>query len=318
MYIRKFYKKKVALIFGITGQDGAYLSKLLLDKKYKVIGTSRHQKANLINLKKIGVNKNIKIVRLNPKNKMSVKKLLSSTIIDEIYYFSGISSVSYSHKFPEKTLYENTIGLINILESCRAIKRKIKIYNASSSECFGSSLKKINEKSNFSPVSPYALSKVINSLLIKNYRDNLKIWAVNGYSFNHDSILRPKHFILKKIANYLKSNKKKKLNIGNINIKRDWGLASEHIGFIYKIMQLRTPEDFVIGTGKSESLKSVINFYFKKYKIKQNNLKINKKYIRKNDIMFSTSDPRKIKKIFDRKPNSNAKIIIDKMINGKF
>lgn len=318
MYIKKLYKKKIALIFGITGQDGVYLTKLLLDKGYKVFGTSRYIRKNFLKFKFLEIKQNVKIYKINPNDINEVKKCIKLSKCNEIYYFSGISSVAFSNKFLEKTLNDNIKGLTNILEICRTINNKIRIYHASSSECFGSSRNKINENSDFSPNSPYALSKVINSYLIQNYRNNLNLWAVNGFTFNHDSNLRPNNFVLKKIANYIKSKHKKKLKVGNLNIIRDWGLASEYVEFMYKIMQENEPEDYIIGKGKSENLKSVINYYFKKYNISTKKIKIIKDLIRKNDIKLSYSDPKKLKKKFNKLPTSNVRVVINKMLNNEF
>ena len=312
------YKKKIALIFGISGQDGIYLSKLLIDKNYTVIGTSRVKRNNISNFKKVGITKTIKIYKINPQNENEVKKIIKLTHCNEIYYFSGISSVSYSFKHPEETLIANTKGIINILESCRLINKKIKIYNAATGECFGSSKKSIDENSPFLPNSPYALSKTVNSHIVKNYRDNLGMWVINGFSFNHDSPLRPKNYILKKISDYVKRRPNKKLEVGNINISRDWSWAPEHVNFIYKIMQLNKPEDFIIGTGHSEKLKNLINHFFILFNIKKNNIKINKKFIRKDDIKFSCSNPKKLKKKFNAIPVINVKTIINNMISDKF
>ena len=313
-----YFKKKVALIFGISGQDGIYLSKLLIDKNYTVIGTSRIKRNKISDLKKVGITKKINIHKINPQNKKEVQKIIKLTRCNEIYYFSGISSVSYSFKHPEETIIANTRGIINILESCRMISKKIKIYNASTGECFGSSKKSINENSTFLPNSPYALSKTINSYIVKNYRDNLGMWVVNGFSFNHDSPLRPKNYILKKISNYVKIKPKTKLEVGNINISRDWSWAPEHINFIYKIMQLKKPEDFIIGTGHSQTLKKIINHLFKSFNIKTNNVKINKKFFRRNDIKFSNANPKKLKKRFNIIPSTNVETIINNMIDNKF
>ena len=312
------YKKKVALIFGISGQDGIYLSKLLIDKNYRVIGTSRTKRNQISDFKKVGIKKKISIHKVNPQNEKAVMEIIKKTQCNEIYYFSGISSVSYSFQHPEETLMANTRGIINILESCRQIDKKIKIYNASTGECFGSSKKAFDENSKFSPNSPYALSKTLNSYIVKNYRDNLGMWVVNGFSFNHDSPLRPKNYILKKISNYVKVKPKKKLEVGNINISRDWSWAPEHVNFIYKIMQLNKPEDFIIATGNSRILKNLINHFFKSFNIKRNNIKINKKFFRKNDIKFSNASPKKLKKKFNIIPNTNVETIINNMINNKF
>jgi len=165
------YRKR-ALIFGIYGQDGSYLAHFLNTKNYKVFGTSRKIKKSL-NFAKLHLNNKLTVLRVNPANAEEVKSVIKKTKCNEIYYFSGISSVNESFYKPFETLNVNTNGLFNILESCRELNFKGKIYNAGSSECFGNSAKKINELTPFNPVSPYGLSKVICHYLIKSYRENL-------------------------------------------------------------------------------------------------------------------------------------------------
>lgn len=314
------YKRKTALIFGISGQDGSYLTRLLIKKKYNVIGTSRKKITKVKNFIKLKIKKKIKIYKVDPQKINEVLKVIKISKCNEIYYFSGISSVYYSFNHLEETIRSNTLGFINILESVRLINKKIKIYNALTGECFGSSNKAFDENSDFNPQSPYALSKVINAYLAKNYRDNLGIYIINGFSFNHDSSLRPNHFILKKIANFIKSNQKKslrKLEVGNINIKRDWSWAPEHIDFIYKLMQLKKSDDYIIGSGKSFKLKNIINYFFRKLNINKSMLVINKKYIRKNDIIESKSSPKKLNKIFKKLPKTNVLDLVNNLVSDK-
>lgn len=312
------YKKKTALIFGISGQDGLYLTKLLQKKNFKVIGTSRKKKNIEKNLRLINADKNVKVYKVNPQIFKEVKFVIKKSKCDQIYYFSGISSVFYSFSHEEKTINTNISGFVNILEACRIINPRIRIYNAASSECFGSSNKTINENTNFLPQSPYALSKVINVKLAQNYRENLGMHIVNGFSFNHDSAFRPNAYILKKISNYLRKKPKKKLKVGNIDITRDWGWAPEHIEFIYKIMQSRKPDDYIIATGKSIKLKDIIFYFFKKFKIDKKNLEINNKFLRKNDIIKSKGNPLKIKKKFRNLPQTDAYGLMENLINNKY
>ena len=313
------YKKKKALIFGISGQDGTYLTRLLIKKNYTIFGTSRKKISKVNNFIKIKIKKKIKIFKVDPQKIKEVLRAIRISKCNEIYYFSGISSVSYSFSHSEETIRSNTLGFLNILESVRLINKKIKIYNALTGECFGSSNEAFDENSNFNPQSPYALSKVINAYLAINYRNNLGIHVVNGFSFNHDSSLRPDHFILKKIANYIKNKKPlRKLEVGNINISRDWSWAPEHVDFIYKIMQLKKSDDYIIGTGKSVRLKNIIYYFFRKFNIKKSMLVINKKYIRKHDIINSKSNPKKLKKIFKKLPKTDVFDLVNNLVNEKF
>jgi len=317
-------KNSIALIFGITGQDGSYLSQLLLSKNFKVFGTSRRLKKKYPNFEKLELNYNkIKIFQLAKTNENKITKIINKTKCSHIFYLSGISSVAESHIYRKKTLLVNTSGLVDILESCRKIKKKIKIYNASSSECYGNQGNtKINELTKFNPDSPYALSKVINYHLTKNYRDNLGLWIANGISFNHDSPLRPNNFVFKKIINGVKkieSKKVKYLELGNLNISRDWGWAPEHINYIYKIIMKKKPSDYVIGTGTKTKLKVILKKIFKIKKLSlKKNLRINKKYFRPNDIISNCADINKLKKNFNNYPNTNIDTIIENFLKNNY
>ena len=312
---------KKALIFGISGQDGAYLAKLLIKKKYLVYGTVRRKKI-LVNFEKLQIlKKKYKIFKINPINFTAVYELIKKTNCNEIYYFSGISSVGKSFLSREKTLSVNIGGFLNIAESCRILNKKIKIYNACSSESFGFlKNKKIDETSALNPQSPYGLSKAVNLLLAKNYRDNLGLHIVNGISFNHDSPLRNKSFVLKKISSNIKKlvkDKNYKIELGNIDISRDWGWTPEHINFIYKLMQLKKADDYVIATGKTTSLRNLIKIIFDKNNIKiKDKIIINKKYFRNNEILSNSANIKKIKSVLGDAPKTDAKTLVSKLILG--
>jgi len=202
------------------------------------------------------------------------------------------------------------------------LNKKIKIYNACSSESFGFlKNKKIDETSPLNPKSPYGLSKAVNLLLAKNYRDNLGLYIVNGISFNHDSPLRNNSFVLKKISSNIKKlvkDKNYKIELGNINVSRDWGWTPEHINFIYKLMQLKKSDDYVIATGKTTSLRNLIKIIFDKYKIKiKDKIIINKRYFRNNEILSNSANIKKIKSVLGNVPKTNIKILINKMLLGE-
>jgi len=313
---------KKALIFGVSGQDGSYLAKILIEKNYLVYGTTRGKKKYIINFKKLKIKKKkYKIFKINTNNYKEVKRIIKFCNCKEIYYLSGVSSVSYSNLYPLKCLEDNTKGIFNILESCRELKIKARIYNAASSECFGNIKNKIDEKTSFNPLSPYGLSKTINYYIASHYKKNFRLHVSTGFSFNHDSPLRPKEYVLKKIINFCKNknSKYKKLQLGNVDISRDWGWAPEHVKFIYKILRLRKPNDFVIGTGKSYKLRKLIVMLFKKYNLDfKNNVDVNKNIFRKNDIIKNSSKPNKLKKFFKNCPNTTVMEVLDKLIENKY
>jgi GDPmannose 4,6-dehydratase len=286
--------RKKAIIFGINGQDGYYLTDFLLKKKYFIIGVARSKKINKY-LKKFEKNILIKI-----KNKLDynfLAKTIKNNKPNEIYFLIGQSSSSISFEQPLETIHSN-FNLINyIVEICRLYSPNTKIFNASSSEIFGDSLTKVNENSKKDPQNPYALSKYLSLLCAKFYREKFKMFVCSGILFNHESEIRSKKNVIKKISEYLnkKIYYKKKLEIGNIKIQRDWGWAPEYIKAIWLILQMKKPDDYIVATGKSLSLEKVLN---KSFRIKnlqyRKYIKINKKFFKKNEIKNISANTNKI------------------------
>ena len=316
--------KKTAMIFGISGQDGSLLARFLIKKGYKIIGVSRKENINNFSkLKKLKIYNKILLKKVNYLNYKEIYNLIKKSKCEEIYLLAGQSSVFKSFKISHKTVQENLFITTNVLESIKNIGKKIKLYHAGSSEVFGDIHKKpCNEKSTFYPKSPYALSKVISTELVKSYRENLNLWVVTGILFNHESSLRPNKFVLKKIVNFVKQcsmNDKKKIELGNINIVRDWGLASEFVELMWKILQLKKPEDFVIASGKSVKLKKLISYIFKKKKLNINeNLKLNKIFLRPSELLSIRANTTKAQKKLNLKKMKNAFDVIDSIYNNNY
>ena len=315
-------KNKKAIIFGITGQDGAYLADFLIKKNYKVFGVSR-KKNTLINLKKLGCKKKIKIFNLDQNNKSKISRILKNNKFDEIYYLSGVSKLKYSFEQPFQTIYSSTNVLLNILESCRKFNLKSKIYNASSSEVFGDQPNKISENSSFSPISAYGLAKLISHYIVISYRENFNIWCCSGFAFNHDSPLRTNDHIIPKIINSVKKIKKdnkKKLYIGNLKISRDWGWAPDYISYIWRMTQRKKPIDLVIGTGKKTKLIDVIKNIFFHYNLDYKKyLKIDKSILKYgNFIKSNQADNSLLKKKLRIKDIKDVNFVVKKMINKQF
>ena len=306
---------------GVTGQDGSYMVKFLLNKNYSVFGFTRSlKKNNLKNLKILGVDNQIKIKKYKDNNINSILKNILKYKPNEIYFFSGQSSVNLSFKNPLETYESNINILFEILELIRKKKlNKIKVFNSSSTDCFGKS-KNIynNEKNLFFPISPYGRAKSFSFWLIKFYRENYKIHSKNGILSNHESPLRPSSFVLKRITNFEKNHQNKRLKLGNINIFRDWGWAPEFSDAIYKINNKKVPEDYVVGTGKITSLKYIIK---KTFKIKE----IDKKFLKSNtpnslrpaDIKKIGTNPEKIYKDLNWRSKTSIDQIIKKMISNE-
>ena len=314
--------KKTAIIFGITGQDGAYLSHFLIQKGYKVIGTTRNKSSkNLYRLKKLKIINSVKILKGVATDINFCNKILNSKI-NEIYYLAGDSSVLKSFETPEISLKSNTEGILNILRILKTKKYKAKLFNAGSGQFYGDNKKNFyNIHSKINPQSPYGVSKAAAYWLIKIYREKYNIYCCTGILFNHESPLRSKEFVTKKIVDTaLKIKRKKsiKLRLGNVDIFRDWGWAPDYVRAIWLMMQRNKPRDFIIGSGKTYSLKDFVNEVFKYLNISKKNLQINvSKYKRKIDLRGYKANIADTQKVLKWKPKLKFKTIIYKMINNE-
>lgn len=311
--------RKKAFIIGVTGQDGSYLSRLLINKNYLVYGYTRSKKKNnLKNLIKIEAINKIKIKKYNDKNPNLIINDIKKIKPREIYFFSGQSSVGKSFISPVETYKSNIEILFSILEFIRLNKLyKIRIYNSSSTDIFGQS-KKIfkNEKDIFNPHSPYGNAKNFSFWLTKYYRENYGLHCKSGILSNHESPLRNKNFVLKRIVDFARNRKKNEyLKLGKISIFRDWGWAPEYVKAIYKINNSKFKKDYVVGTGKIVSLKYIVNKIFKLSKIDMKYLKVNNvASLRPNEIKKVGTNPKKIFKELNWKAKLNINQIIKKLL----
>ena len=314
--------KKTAIIFGITGQDGAYLSYFLLQKGYKVLGTTRDKSSkNLYRLEKLKIKKKITLLKGAATNRKFCEKILKHNI-NEIYYLAGDSSVIKSFETPHISLKSNMEGILNILQTLRRNKYKAKLFNAGSGQFYGDNKKNFyNINSKIEPQSPYGVSKAAAFWLTKIYREKYGIYCCTGILFNHESPLRSKEFVTKKIidtALKIKRRKKSKLELGNIYIFRDWGWAPDYVRAIWLMMQRNKPRDFIIGSGKTHSLKEFVNEVFEYLNISKKCLKTNvSKYNRKIDLRGYKANIAETQKILKWKPSLKFKTIIHKMINNE-
>ena len=315
-------KKKTAIIFGVSGQDGAYLSDFLLKKRYKVIGTTRNKSLrNLYRLKKLGIINKIAISKGEATDLQFCKKILNSKI-NEIYYLAGDSSVTGSFEYPENSLKSNALGILNILDIVNNKYNKIKVFNAASGQFYGDSKKNFfNLKSKIEPQSPYGVAKAVGYWFTKIYRENYDIFCCSGVLFNHESSLRSKEFVTKKIidtAKEIKFNKKIKLQLGNINIYRDWGWAPEYVKAFWLMLQRKKPVDLILGTGKTHSIREFVEEVFRLQKISKRNLITNvKKFKRTLDIRGYKADIKLTKKKIKWHPKTTFKQIISKMVKDE-
>jgi GDPmannose 4,6-dehydratase len=345
-------KKKIALIFGITGQDGSYLAEFLLNKNYFVYGVKR--RTSLIHTTRIDhiyEDRHLKpnlILRYGDVTDFSnVFNIIRDTMPDEIYNLAAQSNVGVSFELPEYTAQTDSLGTLRILEAIRMIdkKKKMKFYQASTSEIFGNSPDKpYSEKSRFAPVSPYGTAKLYSYWITKNYREAYSMFTANGILFNHESPRRGENFISRKaIIGLIKilKGKQKTLFLGNLYSKRDWGHAKEFVQAQWKILQQKKPDDFVIATGKNYTVKDLVNLVLKKLNIKYswkkdkkgyeyalalNNIgqikklqvivKQEKSYFRPNEVHDLIGDYTKAKKILKWKPMIDFEQLISEMIDS--
>ena len=292
-------KHKSALICGISGQDGGYLAQLLLGKGYTVCGSSRDsQGSNFSNLKKLEIFDKVKLISMVPEDFRSVFMTIKQSNPDEVYYLAGQSSVGLSFEQPAETIQSIVIGTLNMLEACRMADKEIRLYHAGSSECFGDTQGyPANEKTPFNPRSPYAVAKASAFWLVDNYREAYGLYACTGLLFNHESPLRPSRFVTKKIigtAKRIANGSGETLTLGRTDISRDWGWAPEYVDAMWRMLQQDTPEDFVIATGKTNSLEHFVSLAFDAFNLDwHEHVNQSIEFIRPADILVSSADPSK-------------------------
>ncbi|WP_435151367.1 GDP-mannose 4,6-dehydratase [Candidatus Pelagibacter bacterium nBUS_44] len=335
--------KKKALIFGVTGQDGSYLSELLLKKNYEVHGVKR--RSSSFNTSRIDhLYKDLNENNINfylhygdVTDSFSVSSLINKIKPNEIYNLAAQSHVSVSFEVPEYTANADAVGALRILEAIRSnkLENKTKFYQAGTSEMFGK-VQTIpqNEKTPFYPRSPYGVAKVYAHWITINYRESYKIFACNGILFNHESPVRGETFVTKKVVSALckiKKGKQKKLYLGNLEAKRDWGHAKDYVEAMWKMMQKKTPADYVIATGKQYSVKYFVNLVLNELKVnfKWTGRGINskcfddkgnciiacdKKYFRPLEVDTLLGDPKKAKKELNWKPKYQINDLVKEMV----
>lgn len=292
---------KKALICGVSGQDGAYLAELLLKKGYTVCGTSRDaQVSSFQNLIRLGIRDQIKLESVALSDFRSVLQVLTKIQPDEVYNLAGQTSVGLSFGQPVETFESITIGTLNLLEAIRFLGQPIKLYNASSGECFGDTHgEAAHEDTPFRPRSPYGVAKAAAFWQVANYREAYDLFACSGILFNHESPLRPERFVTQKIvatACRIAAGSPEKLLLGNISIERDWGWAPEYIEAMFLMLQQETPNDYVIATGKSCKLEDFVAAAFAEVGLNwSEHAVVDSSLFRPTDIALSKGNPTKAK-----------------------
>lgn len=292
---------KKALICGVSGQDGAYLAKLLLNKGYEVCGTSRDaEMCSFHNLLRLGIKDQVKLASMAITDFRSVLQVMSKVQPDEIYNLAGQSSVGLSFEQPVETLESMATGILNLLEAIRFINAPIKLYNAGSSECFGNTGDKAaDENTPFRPKSPYAVAKAAAFWEVANYREAYGLFACSGLLFNHESPLRPERFVTQKIvaaACRIAQGSLEKLHLGNVGIARDWGWAPEYVEAMHLILQQEQADDYVIATGETKKLEDFVAEVFACVGLDwQEHVVTDASLLRLTDIAVGRANPTKAK-----------------------
>jgi GDPmannose 4,6-dehydratase len=314
---------KTALICGVSGQDGSFLAKLLLQKGYRVFGTSRDaQGGSFSNLQRLKIRDQVQMLSMAPEDFRSVFMALKSSEPDEVYFLAGQSSVGLSFEQPAETIQSFTIGALNVLEACRMLNSNIRQYHAGSSECFGDTDgMPATEVTAFSPRSPYAVAKASSYWLVDNYRDAYGLYACTGILFNHESPLRPGRFVTQKIvqaAKRIANGSKETLELGRLDIMRDWGWAPDYVLAMWKMLQQPSPDDYVIATGSSFTLLDFVQEAFKQVGLDcQSYVRQVPEFLRPTDIAVSSADPTKARDQLGWTANLHMHAVVERMINEK-
>lgn len=312
---------KKALICGISGQDGALLAQLLLQKGYAVVGTSRDaQMSSFTNLDRLGIRSEIETESMSLNDFRSVLQVIDRVKPDEVYNFAGQSSVGLSFDEPVETLQSHAIGTLNLLEVIRFLDRGIKLYNAGSGECYGNLHgKAATEEDPFYPRSPYAVAKAAAFWEAVNYREAYGLYVCSGILFNHESSLRPKRFVTRKVVSAacrIANGSKEILSLGDLSIKRDWGWAPEYVDAMWRMMQLEKPEDFVIATGQSRSLEKFVAKAFSCVGLDwHEHVQTDKRYFRPSEIPENCGDASKALNKLGWGATFHMEQVVEKMIN---
>lgn len=287
---------KTALICGVSGQDGAYLSALLLSRGYRVIGASRDaQTCSFRNLSTLGIVDDIERISMNPADFGSVIQTLTRIKPDEVYNLSGQSSVALSFDQPVETLESIVTATLNLLEAIRVLGAEIRFYNAGSGECFGNTEQPADELTAFRPRSPYAVSKAAAFWQVANYRQAYGLHACTGLLFNHESPLRPERFVTRKVvraAARIAAGSREQLRLGNIGIMRDWGWAPDYVEAMWKMLQTGSAQDFVIATGETHRLSEFVERVFAAFGLNWNDhVSLSDELARPDDVLVSRANP---------------------------
>jgi GDPmannose 4,6-dehydratase len=313
---------KKALICGVSGQDGAWLAKLLLSKGYEVWGSSRDAQGHSFgNLVRLGIRDNIRLISMVPEDFRSVYVAFKTSTPDEVYFLAGQSSVGLSFEQPAETMLSISLGTLNVMEAARLSEHPIRLYHAGSSECFGDTKgEPANEHTPFSPQSPYAVSKASAYWLVNNYRQAYGLFACTGILFNHESPLRPERFVTQKIvraAKLIADGKLDKVHLGRLDISRDWGWAPEYVEAMWLMLQQDLPDDYVVATGCTCTLESFVAEAFGAFGLDwEKHVEIDRALFRPTDLQVSRADPSKAHGRLGWKATTQMPQVVQRMVEA--
>jgi GDPmannose 4,6-dehydratase len=313
---------KRALICGVTGQDGAYLSQCLLEKGYGVYGSTRSDPTlPPANLQSLGIASKVNILELDLLNAMDVRRALETIQPDEIYNLTGPSSVGASFIHPQESIQVISVGSINILEAMRQVQPKSRLFLAGSSECFGNVAAPATEATPFNPRSPYAIAKIAAHWTANIYREGHGLFVTTGFLFNHESTLRTERYVTQKViaaACRIAAGTQEKLSLGNIDIARDWGWAPEYVLGMWQMLQADQPKDYVIATGQTHTLEEFVAKSFAALDLDYRDfLGSDPSLLRPTDIMKSAGSPTKARDELGWQASYGLDDIIKQMIAAK-
>jgi GDPmannose 4,6-dehydratase len=314
---------KRALICGISGQDGTYLAKLLLDRGYEVWGSSRDAELTAFNnLHRLGIYKSVRLISLNLRDTGSIIGLLRRIRPDEIFSLAGQSSVGLSFEQPVETIESIALGTLSLLEAIRLSDLDIRFYNAGATECFGDTGSSVaNESTQFHPRSPYAVAKASAYWTVANYREAYGMFACTGILSNHDSPLRPRRFVTSKIIHAVASlalGGDLRISLGNLDIERDWGWAPEYVEAIARMLEQPHAEDYIIATGQSHTLTQFVETAFELIgRDWSTHVTIDKRLMRPTDIVWNKVDPSKAASQLGWKAKNGMKEVISMMLESE-
>lgn len=314
---------KRVLICGISGQDGTYLAKLLLDRGYEVWGSSRDaEQTSFNNARRLGIYESVQLVSLNLRDVGTAIGLLKRIRPHQVFNLTGQSSVGLSFEQPIETFESIALGTFTLLEAIRLSDSGIRLYSAGSTECFGDTGDEVaNEATRFNPRSPYAVAKASAYWTVANYREAYGMFACTGILSNHDSPLRPMRFVTRKIVHAVASlamGKDVRLSLGNLDIERDWGWAPEYVRAISMMLEQPSPQDYIIATGQSHTLTQFVETAFNLIgRDWRAHVTVDEHLIRPNDIMHNKADPSRALTCLGWKASSGMKEVISMMLEAE-